>query len=255
MTKLHEGKVAVITGAAMGIGRAYAEQLGSEGARVVCVDRLSSAETVQRIEQAGGSAIELLCDIGDPDAVARMGAEVLSRLGRCDILVNNAGISPARSFDEMSFEDWRRVMSINLDSQFLTAKAFVPGMRGRKWGRIVNQTSDSVALVLTGLVHYIASKSGIIGFTRALATELGNDGITVNAIAPGLIRTPGTEAQRSGPDAVANRKGFDMAASQQAIKRALITEDLCGALSFICSDGAAMLTGQTIYLNGGHTRT
>lgn len=255
MTKLHEGKVAVITGAAMGIGRAYAERLGSEGARVVCVDRLSSAETVQRIERGGGSAIELLCDVGDPDEVGRMEAEVLSRLGGCDILVNNAGISPARSFDEISFEDWRRVMSINLDSQFLTAKAFVPGMRGRKWGRIVNQASDSVALVLTGLVHYIASKTGIIGFTRALATELGNDGITVNAIAPGLIRTPGTEAQRGGPNALPNRKGFDMAASQQAIKRPLTTEDLCGALSFICSDGAAMLTGQTIYLNGGHTRT
>jgi NAD(P)-dependent dehydrogenase (short-subunit alcohol dehydrogenase family) len=237
----------------MGIGRAYAERLASEGAAIACVDRASSAETVGVIEKAGGKAAAFTCDVGDPAAVGRTSAAVLERFGRCDILINNAGIFPVQGLDEISYEDWRRVMAINLDAPFLFAKAFAPGMRQRQWGRIINQASDTVQLVLTGFTHYIASKNGLIGLTRALATELGNDGVTVNAIAPGLTQTPGTDAKRDESGAP-SRLTYEAAASHQAIKRPLTPDDYCGTVSFLCTDGAAMLTGQTFYVNGGHTR-
>src|SRR5262249_23226453 len=112
--------------------------------------------------------------------------------GRCDVLVNNAGVYPACAFDEMTFAQWRHVFATNLDSMFLTAKAFVPDMKQGRWGRIVNISSHIVGLMAPGAAHYVASKAAIIGFTRALASELGEDGITVNAVAPGFTRTPGT---------------------------------------------------------------
>jgi len=254
MADRHQGKVAVITGAAMGIGRAYARRLASEGATVVAADRASTAETAAEIRKAGGKVVEVACDVSDPAAIAAMAERVHKELGRCDILINNAGVFPVQSFDEISFADWRQVMAINLDAQFLTAKAFAPGMRQRKWGRIINQASDTVLLPITGFTHYIASKNGVIGLTRALASEFGNDGVTVNAIGPGLIRTPGTEAKRDGPEAVPTSKTFEMAAAHQAIKRPLTPDDLVGTVSFLCTDDAVMITGQTFYVNGGHTR-
>ena len=122
----------------------------------------------------------------------RLAAEVNREFGRCDILVNNAGVFPNQPIEAMSFEDWRRVLAINLDVMFLTAQSFVPGMKASGWGCIVNMASNTFATPVTGFVHYVASKGGVIGFTRALASELGPHGVTVNAIAPSLTRTPGT---------------------------------------------------------------
>src|SRR5262249_13991987 len=155
---------------------------------------------------------------------------VEAQFSRCDILINNAGIYPIQMFDEMTFADWRRLMAINLDAQFLTIKAFASGMRQRRWGRIVNMASDTFLSNLTGFAHYIASKGGVIGLTRALASEFGEDGVTVNAIAPG--------------------DEFEAAAGHQSIKRGLMPEDLVGTLSFLTSDDAAFITGQTLYVNG-----
>lgn len=159
-----------------------------------------------------------------------------------------------QKFDDITFEDWRRVMSINLDSQFLMIKAFWPGMRERRWGRIVNQASDTFALNLTGFSHYISSKGGIIGLTRALASEFGEHGVTVNAIAPGLTRTPGTAGRNVKPGGPENVDEFAIAASHQSIKRGMVPGDLVGTLSFLASDDAALVTGQTIYVDGGHVR-
>jgi NAD(P)-dependent dehydrogenase (short-subunit alcohol dehydrogenase family) len=255
MTKRHEGKTAVITGAASGIGQASAVRLAEEGAEIVIVDRDDGAKTVQLVESAGGKAIAVKCDISDPASVAALKAEVERRGKRCDILMNNAGIYPVQTFDEIGFDDWRRVLSVNLDSMFLMTKALTGGMRRRRWGRIINIASDTVSLLVPHFVHYITSKAGVVGFTRSLATEFGADGVTVNAIAPGLTRTPGTQARREIPGDLSTDQLFDFMANMQSIKRSEQVSDLVGAVSFLASEDAGFITGQTLYVNGGLTRT
>ena len=245
----HQDKVAVITGAAKGIGQAYAERLAAEGARVVIADIDSTAETEQAVRAAGAQALGVAVDVTNRDSVAALAATVEEAFGRCDILINNVGIFPNVPFADVSFEDWRRVLSVNLDSMFLTAKAFVPGMTARGWGRVVNMASNTVGTSVTGYTHYIASKAGVIGFTRALASDLGETGVTVNAIAPSLVRTHGTTVTepRSG-------ERFAAVAANQAIKRTQVPDDLVGAMSFLASDAAAFMTGQTLYVDGGWVR-
>ena len=250
MSKKHQGKTAVISGAASGIGQAPAVRLAEEGAQIVIADRAKADETLQRIAAAGGSATAVQCDISDPASVAKLKDEVEKGGGRCDILVNNAGIYPMQSFDEISFEDWRRVLSVNLDSMFLMAKAFAGG----GWGRIINLASDTVNLLVPDFVHYITSKAGVIGFTRSLTTELGPQGVTVNAIAPGLTRTPGTLARKEA-GGMSNEALFEMILNMQSIKRSEQATDLVGAVSFLASEDAGFITGQTLYVNGGLTRT
>jgi NAD(P)-dependent dehydrogenase (short-subunit alcohol dehydrogenase family) len=206
------------------------------------------------IAKAGAKATAVACDVGNPASVAGLKKEVEKGGGCCDILVNNAGIYPMQTFDEITFEDWRRVLTVNLDSMFLMTKAFADGMRGRRWGRIINVASDTVNLLVPNLVHYITSKAGVIGFTRSLATEFGEHGITVNTIAPGLTRTPGTINQKMPGDMTPD-KLFDMMAHTQSIKRSEVAADLVGAVSFLASEDAAFITGQTLYVNGGLTRS
>lgn len=245
----HQGKIAVVTGGAAGLGQAFAHRLAQDGADIVIADLESADETVRLVTAAGRRAHAVRCDVAAPDDVAALAREVERGLGRCDILINNAGIYPLQPFDEVSFADWKRVMAINLDSMFLTAKAFVPGMRARGWGRIVNLASNTFATPVTGYTHYIASKGGVIGFTRALASDLGEAGITVNAIAPSLVRTPGTTTTNPRP---ADR--FDRVASLQAVKRSQTPADLVGAMSFLTGDDCAFFTGQTLYVDGGWVR-
>jgi 3-oxoacyl-[acyl-carrier protein] reductase/(S)-1-phenylethanol dehydrogenase len=198
MTKRHEGKTAVISGAASGIGQAAAVRLAEEGALIVIADRAKAEETLQLVAGAGGKATAVECDVSNPASVAVLKERVERSGGRCDILVNNAGIYPMRLFDDMTFEEWRHILSVNLDSMFLMTKAFVGGMRQRRWGRIVNIASDMVSLV-PAFTHYIASEAGVVGLTRSLATEFGEHGITANVIAPGQTRTPGTVSRKEIP--------------------------------------------------------
>jgi NAD(P)-dependent dehydrogenase (short-subunit alcohol dehydrogenase family) len=155
----------------------------------------------------------------------------------------------------MKFDDWRRIMSINLDSVFLVSSALVPGMKQRQWGRIVNMASSTLGSVVSGFVHYMSSKAGCVGFTRALASELGPHGITVNAISPGLTRSPGTLARKPRPGMADMEAEFNLAASMQAIKRVEVPDDLVGTVSYLTSDDAAFITGQTINVDGGRVRT
>ena len=171
MGKGHLDKIAVVTGAAGGIGQAFAKRLAQDGAHVVIADLNPATETVKLVEAAGRRAIACKCDVASPDSVAALAKDVELTFGRCDILINNAGIYPLKPFDEMTFADWRHVMSINLDAAFLTVSAFIPGMKQRGWGRIVNMSSSTVSTVVTHYAHYIASKGGVVGFTRALASE------------------------------------------------------------------------------------
>ncbi|SRR5579875_546333 len=254
MGKGHQDKVAVITGAASGLGEAFAMRLVDDGVRVVTVDLKPAEKALAHAKAAGREALDVRCDITVPEQVDAMAKQVHERFGRCDILVNNAGIYPNQYFDQITLADWRRVMAVNLDAMFLLAKAFVPGMQQRRWGRIVNLASNTFGMVVEGLVHYVASKAGVIGFTRALATEMGPYGITVNAICPSLTRTPGTLSFNQIPGEMTSQQFFELVANLQAIKRVEEPSDLVGAVSFLTSDDCTFITGQTLYVDGGLVR-
>lgn len=255
MARGHKDKVAVITGGANGIGQAFAKRLAEDGVHIAIADMADGADTVRLVEAAGRNALAVTCDVSNEASVTAMATQVQQKFGRADIVVNCAGIYPQQDFSTMTFADWRRVLSINLDGTFLVTSAFVPGMRARKWGRVVNLASSTFGSVTTGFAHYVASKGGVIGFTRALAGDVAADGITVNAIAPGLTRSPGTIVRKPRPGFANMDEEFVAVAGLQAIKRPEVPEDLVGALSFLTSDDAAFMTGQTLNVDGGRVRS
>jgi NAD(P)-dependent dehydrogenase (short-subunit alcohol dehydrogenase family) len=255
MAKGHKDKVAVITGAANGIGQAFAKRLAEDGVHIAIADVADGTDTVKLVKSAGRDAIAVQCDVSSEASVAALAKQVNATFSHVDIVVNCAGIFPQKDFAEMTFADWRKVLSTNLDSTFLVSSAFVPGMRARRWGRVVNMASSTLGSVVTGFAHYVASKGGIVGFTRALASDLANDGITVNAIAPGLTRSPGTLARVPRAGFTTMDEEFASVATMQAIKRVEVPDDLVGAVSFLTSDDAAFITGQTLNVDGGRVRT
>jgi NAD(P)-dependent dehydrogenase (short-subunit alcohol dehydrogenase family) len=255
MAKGHKDKVAVITGAAGGIGQAFAKRLAEDGVHIAIVDLGDAGNTVQMVQAAGRDAIAVRCDVSSESAVAAMAKDVGKKFSHVDIVINCAGIFPQKEFVDMTFADWRQALSINLDSTFLVTAAFVPGMRARQWGRVVNMASSTLGSVVTGFAHYTASKGGIVGFTRALATDLAPDGITANAIAPGLTRSPGTVVRAPRPVFKTMDEEFEAVAQMQAIRRVEVPEDLAGAVSFLTSDDAAFMTGQTLHVDGGRVRS
>jgi 3-oxoacyl-[acyl-carrier protein] reductase/(S)-1-phenylethanol dehydrogenase len=242
-------RIAVVSGAAAGLGRAYARRLAAEGAVVwiADADRAGAAETEALIRADGGAARAGSCDVTVPASVSAFAASVLEQDERCDILVNNAGIYPVLGFEDTTLDDWRRVMSVNLDGTFLMCRSFLPGMRERGYGRVVNIATTIPWLSIGDFSAYSASKMGVIGLTRALASEYGVHGVTVNAAAPSLVRTPTTE---SGPQAGM----FAAVAQAQAIKRTQEPEDMVGTIAFLASDDAAFTTGQTLVADGGLVR-
>ena len=240
------GKVALVTGAARGLGKAFAIRLAQEGASVAAIDKLDMDGLAEELMASGaGDAMTVGADLTNEAEVAAMGARVLDRFGKCDIVVNNAGFCAFRPFAGMPLSAWRETMAINLDSMFLVCQLFVPGMTEKGYGRIVNLTSSMLNETVVGFTHYLASKGAIVGFTRALANEVGAQGITVNCIAPALTATPRTLEEL--PDSGI----FDMIAKHRAIKRAATPEDYVGAMSFLASEDAAFMTGQTLIIDGG----
>jgi NAD(P)-dependent dehydrogenase (short-subunit alcohol dehydrogenase family) len=244
----HEGKIAVVTGGANGMGREISLRLARDGADVAVLDLADTAGTISAVEALGRRAIGVQCDVTDEASVAAAVERVSTELGTAQILVNNVGIYPYDPFPEIDLALWRKVMAVNLDSVFIVSAAFAPAMRETSWGRIVNIASNTFhAGDYPSYVHYIASKGGVIGFTRALASELGPDGVTVNGIAPGLTRTDNMAASR--PDGL-----FDEVAKTQSIKRPQEPDDVAGAVSFLASGDAGFITGQTLPVDGGFVR-
>ncbi len=249
----HRDRVTVVTGAARGIGQAIAEGLAARGARVAAVDLRDAGETARAIEKAGGECAALVCDVASPRDVGRLVGEVHTALGPCEILVNNAALLvPPAPIDDVDYDLWRRVLTVNLDSQFLMAKAFLPDMVARRWGRIVNVASTSIYTATRGLVPYMASKGGVMGLTSGLANDVAQHGITVNAVSPALTRTPAVdEAIATG---ALTPEALDATAEMQAIKRRGSPQDVVGAVCFLTSDDAYFVTGQLLAADGGLTR-
>jgi NAD(P)-dependent dehydrogenase (short-subunit alcohol dehydrogenase family) len=240
--KSHDGRIALVTGAGQGIGQAIALALAERGALVLATDLRLPQETVSKI---GPTAIALQLDVTQEEDWRS--ALVKSRdVGEVDIIVNNAGYFPNCSIDELDFATWRKTLATNLDSHFLSAKYFLPSMRNKKWGRFVGISSNMVGLSIPGMSHYITSKMGIIGFMRGLANDVANDGITANAVLPGLTKTLATAPQSEEQ----KRATWE----QQAIKRLGEPEDVTGAVLFLTSDDAAFITGQAIVVDGGQYR-
>ena len=243
MKKSHEGRVAVVTGSARGIGQAIAIALAENGASLALLDVDAATETAELVRKAGAEVIEVKTDVTSQQAWEAAAAAVKSRFGRADILVNNAGIYPFVALEELSYEVWSRVMKINLDGPFLGTKAFLPLMKAQNWGRIVNLSSASVWTETPGFVHYIASKMGVIGLTRALSNELGRYNIAVNAVAPSVTNTPGTSM---APDEMKRAVW-----SRQPIARFGQPADLVGPILFLTSEASGFVTGQTLVVDGG----
>lgn len=239
-------RVALVTGASRGIGRATAQRLAASG-NAVAVNYSRSAdaakEVVAAITDAGGSAIAVQADVGDEAAVGQMFTEIEDGLGRVEILVNNAGVTEDNLLLRMSTDAWDQVMETNLRSVFLCSKHAVRGMLRNRWGRIISISSVSGVYGNAGQANYSAAKAGIIGFTKSLSKEIGSRGITVNAVAPGFIET-----------AMTDDLGDDVAEAVKAnisLGRLGRPEEVASAVSYLASDDAGYITGQAILVDGG----
>jgi NAD(P)-dependent dehydrogenase (short-subunit alcohol dehydrogenase family) len=240
----HAGLVALVTGAARGIGQAIAVGLAERGARIVLGDLGDMSETNSLVVGTGQPALPVRLDVSDPASIEAARSRVADELGRVDILVNNAGIFEAAAWDDLDFDLWNAVMAVDLNGPMLMCKAFLPLMRGRGWGRIVNLASATVAIASPVSVAYRTSKMGVIGLTRALSATLGDEGITINAILPSLTRTAMTEEL---PQAI-----VDASLGRQVIHRQVEPADIAGSVFLLAADEAAWITGQTIMANGGN---
>jgi 3-oxoacyl-[acyl-carrier protein] reductase len=238
-------RVALVTGAAQGLGREFSVALAARGYRVAGLDIADLSQTARR---AGPEFLALRTDITDPVAVAHAIEEIISRFGVLHIVVNNAGIYPPIPFEKTTLQDWRRIMRLNLEGPFLVTQAALPWLRTAGWGRVINIASAVVFLGPPDLVAYTTSKAGLVGFTRALASAVGGDGITVNAIAPGLTHTD-TAAGTTGADG-----GFERVRALQAIPAVQEPADLISTLLYVCDEGSGFLTGQTINVDGGSAK-
>ena len=238
-----QDRVAIVTGAAQGIGKAVADKLAAEGAKVVAVD--VNGEGAKRTA-AGIDGTGLQADISSPEDVQRMVDETVSQHGKVDVLANVAAVVPFTAWDDITFDEWRRIMSVNLDGLFLTMKAVEKPMRDAGYGRIVNVTSNVILAGTPNLAHYVASKGGVWAFTRAAARELGKYGITVNSVAPGLTATEGVMAS---PHAEA----FEFVQMLQCIPRRGEAADIAPSVAFLASEEAGWVTGQLLVADAGMT--
>ena len=239
------GRVALVTGAGRNIGRAIAKALAAGGAAIIVNVRSNQAEAgevVADIERDGGKAIASVADVVDENAVARMVADAVKQLGRIDYLINNASLRQERTFEEMTFSEWREVLGVTLDGAFHCAKACLPNLKASGAGAIVNIGGLSAHTGSKHRAHVTAAKLGLVGFTRGLAHDLAKDNVTVNLVAPGTIDTARkTDAAKPAHHLINNTLTGKRGAP----------DDVAAMVRFLCGPGARYVTGQTIHVNGG----
>jgi NAD(P)-dependent dehydrogenase (short-subunit alcohol dehydrogenase family) len=239
------GKVAIVTGGARHIGAVYARRFASEGAAVVIADILDGDSVVREIESAGGRALGLKIDVSKEEDTQQMAADAVRAFGRIDILVNNAAIFiniQRHPFYEITADEWDRVSAVNIKGPFLCAKAVFSQMKEQKYGKIINISSSTAYWGTPMFLHYVASKAALVGMTRSLAREVGEFGICVNAIAPGLVEHEGQNAPKALTELQLNAR---------SIKRLETPEDLLGVLVYLASPDSDFVTGQTLVVDGG----
>jgi NAD(P)-dependent dehydrogenase (short-subunit alcohol dehydrogenase family) len=244
------GKVAIVTGAAQGLGAVYARALAQEGVRLVLADILDASALEREIGDHGGSAVSIETDVASPQACAALVRKAEQTWGPVDILVNNAALFASlerKPFERITQHEWDRVMAVNVRGPFNCAQAVVPGMRKKRGGKIVNISSATVFSGTPGMLHYVTSKGAVVAFTRALARELGDAGIVVNGLAPGLTMSEGLVAQKAALEPYTK-----VALGARAIKREQIPDDLVGALLFLACADSDFMTGQTLVVDGGY---
>ena len=246
-----EGRVAIVTGGGHGIGKAYATRLAAEGAKVVIaeVDEKAALAVAEELNAAGYEALALRTDVSDPAGVKQMAAATVERFGRIDVLVNNAAIFAtvpmSRSpFDEITVDEWDRMMTVNVKGTWLASCAVIAQMRTQGYGKIINISSGTALKGSSSRIHYVASKAGILGFTKTLANEVGKDNICVNCVAPGS-----TLSEENPDDGIIKMR--NQATATRALKRAQIPDDLTGAIVFFASADSDFITGQTLVVDGG----
>ena len=241
-----DGRVAVVTGAGRHLGRAYALGLAAEGATVVAADIIDAAPVAAEIAAAGGSAAAVFTDVTDGGAARAMAAFAADRFGRIDVLVNNAGWFKRAwrgAWTDIDVEEWDRAFAVNVRGTWLACAAVVPHMRSRGYGKIINIGSNTVWKGTAGFLHYVSAKAAIIGLTRALAREVGGDGICVNMLCPDYV--PDAEMLMAEPE----RDAFVI--GQRVLKRTEVPDDMLGALAFLAGPGSDFVTGQSLLVNGG----
>jgi len=246
MEPLLKDKVAIVTGGGGALGGGAARGMAREGASIVIADMKGGEETAADICRAGGKAIAVKCDVSHKESVDAMVAEAVKAFGGVDILMNNAAIYPSRPWTEISEEEWDRVFAVNIKGYYLCARAVYPYMQQRCCGKIINISSVTFALgKWDKLLHYVSTKGAVVGFTRALARELGPEGINVNCIAPGAFPT---DAEKIHPDPV----GYNnFVLENQMIKRRGTADDIANAVIFLASHMSDFITGQMIVVDGG----
>ena len=246
-------QIAIVTGAARGLGQAFCVALAREGAKIVAADILPCTDTVSHIQQAGGEALEVSADVSSAESTQALVDQTMEHFGRVDVLINNAALIGGlkfQPFEQISEEDWDRVMAVNVKGMWLCCKAVIPVMKQQDKGKIINISSDTIWMGVPNLLHYVTSKGAVFAFTRALARELSGTGIHVNAITPGFTLTEGIQGL-ADQETIAYIQS--MVLNMQIIKRSEEPSDLGGTAIFLASEDSNFITGQTINVNGGAT--
>jgi 3-oxoacyl-[acyl-carrier protein] reductase len=246
-----KGKAGIVTGGGHGIGRAYCTGLAQAGAKVVAadIDSKGAQATISLVEKAGGAGLAVRVDVGDEQSTVQMAEAAMREYGQIDFLINNAAIFATIpmsrvGFDEVSVDEWNKLMHVNVTGTWFCCRAVVPYMKKQQSGKIINISSGSIYSGTGKRIHYVTSKAAIIGFTRTLARELGDDNISVNALAPGSTLSE----KPDDPKALEHRK---QALGKRCLKKIQYPEDLIGVMVFLCSDASDFMSGQTMVVDGG----